>query len=120
MVDTGEKIETIIREYIEPGEYFVINRARQYGKTTTRFIEFTVFVLSDKMWREKFKEHKFSIVNAELGDKRRFKWYMKVFLLLKSYYFRSIYIMKKDGESENSKYDAWDIQIGVAIIQQTA
>jgi hypothetical protein len=35
MVDTGAKIETIIREYIEPSEYFVINRARQYGKTTT-------------------------------------------------------------------------------------
>jgi len=35
MVDIGVKIETIIREYIEPGAYFVINRARQYGKTTT-------------------------------------------------------------------------------------
>jgi hypothetical protein len=35
MVDTSAKIETIIRDYIEPGEYFVINRARQYGKTTT-------------------------------------------------------------------------------------
>jgi hypothetical protein len=35
MVDIDAKIETIIREYIEPGEYFVINRARQYGKTTT-------------------------------------------------------------------------------------
>ena len=34
MVDIGDKIKTIIREYIEPGEYFVINRARQYGKTT--------------------------------------------------------------------------------------
>jgi hypothetical protein len=35
MVDTTGKIDTIIRDYIEPGEYFVINRARQYGKTTT-------------------------------------------------------------------------------------
>ncbi|MDR2657498.1 MAG: hypothetical protein LBB86_06705, partial [Oscillospiraceae bacterium] len=35
MVDIGAKIETIIRDYIEPGDYFVINRARQYGKTTT-------------------------------------------------------------------------------------
>jgi len=35
MVDTGAKIDTIIREYVTPGEYFVINRARQYGKTTT-------------------------------------------------------------------------------------
>ena len=43
MVDTSAKIETIIREYIEPGEYFVINRARQYGKTTTlRLLEFAL------------------------------------------------------------------------------
>ena len=35
MVDTSAKIDTIIRDYIEPGTYFVINRARQYGKTTT-------------------------------------------------------------------------------------
>ena len=35
MVDTSAKIDQIIREHIEPGDYFVINRARQYGKTTT-------------------------------------------------------------------------------------
>ena len=35
MVDINTKIETIINKYIEPGAYFVINRARQYGKTTT-------------------------------------------------------------------------------------
>lgn len=35
MVDTSKKIKTIIREYIEKGCYFTINRARQYGKTTT-------------------------------------------------------------------------------------
>ncbi|MDR1262615.1 MAG: AAA-like domain-containing protein [Oscillospiraceae bacterium] len=35
MVDTSAKIEKIVRDYVEPGEYFVINRARQYGKTTT-------------------------------------------------------------------------------------
>jgi hypothetical protein len=29
------KIEAIVRDYIMPGEYFTINRARQYGKTTT-------------------------------------------------------------------------------------
>jgi hypothetical protein len=35
MVDTSGKINKIIRDYVEPGEYFTINRARQYGKTTT-------------------------------------------------------------------------------------
>jgi hypothetical protein len=35
MVDTSPKIAQIITKFIDPGEYFVINRARQYGKTTT-------------------------------------------------------------------------------------
>jgi hypothetical protein len=35
MVDISAKLKTIIRDYIDPGKYFVINRARQYGKTTT-------------------------------------------------------------------------------------
>ncbi|MDR3364573.1 MAG: ATP-binding protein, partial [Clostridiales Family XIII bacterium] len=35
MVNVDAKIEAIVRDYIMPGEYFTINRARQYGKTTT-------------------------------------------------------------------------------------
>jgi len=35
MVDTSMRINRIIEEYIAQGEYFTINRARQYGKTTT-------------------------------------------------------------------------------------
>lgn len=35
MVDTTNRIEYIVREYIEKNKYFTINRARQYGKTTT-------------------------------------------------------------------------------------
>ena len=35
MVDITDKIDEIIRDYIECDEYFVINRARQYGKSTT-------------------------------------------------------------------------------------
>lgn len=35
MVDTSAKIRQIIEQYIENEEYFTINRARQYGKTTT-------------------------------------------------------------------------------------
>ncbi len=34
MVDTGDKVERIISNYIREGKYFTINRARQYGKTT--------------------------------------------------------------------------------------
>lgn len=34
MVDISDKIDEI-KSYIEAGEYFTINRARQYGKTTT-------------------------------------------------------------------------------------
>lgn len=34
MVDIGGKLEEI-KELVDDGEYFVINRARQYGKTTT-------------------------------------------------------------------------------------
>ncbi len=35
MVDISDKIRKIIDGYITPGYYFTINRARQYGKTTT-------------------------------------------------------------------------------------
>jgi len=35
MVDITEKIHLICRKYIDQGAYFTINRARQYGKTTT-------------------------------------------------------------------------------------
>ncbi|MDE7184568.1 MAG: hypothetical protein K2O40_08870 [Lachnospiraceae bacterium] len=31
MVDLSEKVDLIIRDYIEQGAYFTINRARQYG-----------------------------------------------------------------------------------------
>ena len=35
MVKIDRKLERILHEYIEPGAYFTMNRARQYGKTTT-------------------------------------------------------------------------------------
>ena len=44
MVDTSEKIEQIVHDYIEQGEYFTINRARQFGKTTT------FSLLEKRMW----------------------------------------------------------------------
>ena len=38
MVDISERLERIVKDYIEPGKYFTINRARQYGKTTTLYL----------------------------------------------------------------------------------
>lgn len=35
MVNLEERLKTIKRRYVERGSYFVINRGRQYGKTTT-------------------------------------------------------------------------------------
>ncbi|MCD7716489.1 MAG: AAA-like domain-containing protein [Lachnospiraceae bacterium] len=35
MIDTSDRIRTIIADLIEKNKYFTINRARQYGKTTT-------------------------------------------------------------------------------------
>ena len=37
MADTSEKINQIIK-LVEQGNYFTINRPRQYGKTTTMFL----------------------------------------------------------------------------------
>ena len=36
MVDISEKVEKI-KELVDSGKYFTINRARQYGKTTTLY-----------------------------------------------------------------------------------
>ncbi|MCD8155354.1 MAG: AAA family ATPase [Clostridiales bacterium] len=38
MVDISSRIERIKNEYVIPGKYFTINRARQYGKTTTLYM----------------------------------------------------------------------------------
>lgn len=38
MVDISGWIDRIIRDYIEKGQYFTINRAHQYGKTTTLYL----------------------------------------------------------------------------------
>lgn len=38
MVDISGRIDQIVSEYIENGQYFTINRARQYGKTTTLYL----------------------------------------------------------------------------------
>ena len=35
MVSLDDRLRTIRRRFVERGSYFVINRGRQYGKTTT-------------------------------------------------------------------------------------
>ncbi|MCD7885412.1 MAG: AAA-like domain-containing protein [Lachnospiraceae bacterium] len=37
MVDTSNRIQQIVEDLVEQNKYFTINRARQYGKTTTLF-----------------------------------------------------------------------------------
>ncbi|HAN09548.1 MAG TPA: AAA family ATPase, partial [Clostridiales bacterium] len=37
MVDTSGKVDKIIKILVDKGKYFTINRARQFGKTTTMF-----------------------------------------------------------------------------------
>jgi hypothetical protein len=34
MVDLSSRLATVVRDYIDPGDYFTINRPRQYGKST--------------------------------------------------------------------------------------
>ncbi|MCD7955370.1 MAG: ATP-binding protein [Lachnospiraceae bacterium] len=38
MVDLSDRVKQIVDEYVAPGKYFTINRARQYGKTTTLYM----------------------------------------------------------------------------------
>ena len=35
MVPLDDRICQIRKQYVDPGKYFIINRGRQYGKTTT-------------------------------------------------------------------------------------
>jgi hypothetical protein len=72
MVDTSAKITAIVRDYIERGKYFTINRARQYGKTTT-------LVLLDRLLRDEYiviflsfegKEEYFASIEALAGGLR--------------------------------------------------
>lgn len=38
MVNIDRKIDAIVRDYIQTGSYFTMNRARQFGKTTTLYL----------------------------------------------------------------------------------
>lgn len=38
MVNTDNRVEEIVKDFIEEGQYFTINRARQFGKTTLLYM----------------------------------------------------------------------------------
>ncbi|MCD8346369.1 MAG: AAA-like domain-containing protein [Lachnospiraceae bacterium] len=38
MVDVSDRVERIVEDYVSPGKYFTMNRARQYGKTTMLYL----------------------------------------------------------------------------------
>ena len=71
MVDITERLEKI-KAMIDRGDYFVINRGRQYGKTTTlnalrKYLSDSYYVVSMDFQRQmssaKFKdEHSFSVL----------------------------------------------------------
>ncbi len=73
MVDIGSRLARI-REYVDRGEYFTINRARQYGKTTVlrglmTYLEDAYYVcgmdFQTQMSNVKFRdEHTFSVAFA--------------------------------------------------------
>ena len=60
MVDTSKKLSAIMR-YVEYGEYFIINRPRQYGKTTT-------LVLLEHKFEQKEEYLPISISFEGIGD----------------------------------------------------
>lgn len=63
MVDIGDRLKKIKEDYVDYGSYFVINRGRQYGKTTTlqslaNYLSEDYFVFSldfQEMLDEKFE-----------------------------------------------------------------
>ena len=57
MVDTSKKLAQI-EEYIEEGLYFTINRARQFGKTTTM----------DLLFNRLFDKYLVVQISFEIGD----------------------------------------------------
>lgn len=62
MVDMSSKIDKIVTSYIKEGKYFTMNRARQFGKTTTLYLleerlkdEYIVLSLSFEAAHEYFQ-----------------------------------------------------------------
>ena len=80
-----QRIDTIMHDYIENGQYFTINRARQYGKTTTLYLlerrlqkEYLVLSLSFEAVDEYFETQLYDIFFAELAVNN--KLYMEIMI----------------------------------------
>jgi len=54
-----------------------------------------VCFLSDKSWRAIFANHNFVVENVTVGKKRKIKFYWRICLLLKEYFFDKGYILRK-------------------------
>ena len=85
MVDISKRIDTIMHDYIENGQYFTINRARQYGKTTTLYLlerrlqkEYLVLSLSFEAVDEYFETQLYDMFLAELTVNN--KLYMEIMI----------------------------------------
>lgn len=75
MVRLDDRLREIRQRYVERGSYFVINRGRQYGKTTTLYAlaeylkkdYITVFIDFQEISQEEFRsEDAFSTAFAEI------------------------------------------------------
>lgn len=85
MVDISKRIDTIMHDYIENGQYFTINRARQYGKTTTLYLlerrlqkEYLVLSLSFEAVDEYFETQLYDMFLTELAVNN--KLYMEIMI----------------------------------------
>ena len=85
MVDISKRIDTIMHDYIENGQCFTINRARQYGKTTTLYLlerrlqkEYLVLSLSFEAVDEYFETQLYDMFLAELAVNN--KLYMEIMI----------------------------------------
>jgi hypothetical protein len=82
MVDISKKIKSIIN-LIEAGEYFIINRPRQYGKTTTLY-------LLDKKLRnmDKYLSIKISFESIDTESYKEVKLFLRSVMKQIKNYFR--------------------------------
>lgn len=98
MVDITERLEEI-KEYVDRGKYFIINRARQYGKTTTLYA-----------LREYLKDD-YIVVSMDFQrlDSAKYKD-GNVFSLAFASYFLRVLKAGKSGYPENIRRECCDLQ----------
>ncbi len=93
MVNTKNQINQIIADYIRKGSYFTINRARQFGKTTTLY-------LLERQLREQYTVIRLSFEAAD-------ELFQSLYTFTKGL-IRSISRELKMQETENSLIRQWE------------